>query len=397
MSFSNTGEFLNTIIEDFRDPTALQDADIESVENSDEGEESKEKRRLAKQRLLKDKFLYKFFAGPKDKKAENWRNNPDVFSPNDKYDKYIYIRSMYLAFKAGKKTEEEYRAAFKKVIADTDKKSKRSRFPSALHSDLLYRDPGKAQSELEFRLLKDCVDTFIDNAQRSKHFSDKSSSNSEKHIDIIEMLNEFHKYCEDTDYERIGIVSNKYLGECGKLYEMIEDPENDIASAFIPLYIDSKSGAGVYLIKGFSKLSNEASVCILSFDGILEKEISTEDFPFSMRIVEKFSSRELKQINRKRENEGDNKPENERDLRKKAEEAALDCIKNAFDLFEGYIDSDECFYPYMDYNITGSFGNIGNSFLPYFDLPDEERIKIMENENAKEKADMDKRKAKGEM
>lgn len=358
--FSNTEEFLQWIIDDYKEETVSQDAKLMNDDDPGDKDETvtqDEPDTSSKGKMLRQKFLYKFFEGSKRKRADDWRNNPDNFSAGDKY---IYIRSMYLAFKAGEKTKDDYLKAFNETNQSTRSGVKKDR------EKLLDIDLDKAQDQLEEGLLRDCIDRYIDNAKRSKFLSSKktprnSSAKRGENIDVIEMLHEFYRYAEETDYERGSTVSDLYIQRYGKMYKTVKKSEG---SAFIPLYIDERSGAGVYIIKGFSGSLKDAKIIILSFGEILEDMIEiSEDggtqsvFPILMNIDEICESKcdgECDKCN-----------------------SCYAGVKDAFHVLEGSIETGMCFEHYMDYNFTNSIDSIDDSFLPYFDLTDEERQKIM--------------------
>lgn len=388
--FSNTEEFLQWVIDDYRDETVKQDAKIMNQKSLDGN------------KALRQKFLYKFLKSSKDKKAAGWHNNPNNFSTNDKY---IYIKSMYLAFKDGKKTEEEYRAAFKRINESIKGNVKK-------RENLLGTDLKKAQDALEERLLRNCADDFISNAKKSKFLSSKTTAKTAaakrgENIDLIEMLHEFYKYAGKEDckedcnedreegYEVGSIVSKVDIKRYAKLFKMVKDSKY---SAFIPLYIHQKSGAGVYIIKGFPGLVEKANVCVLSFDRILDDKLDEilEDeleeneqhpFPILMNIVNMRGSKISSKINSK--NDSESKRE------KEEEEECKNIVEYMFDVLQSYIEEESYLPQYWDYNLIESLDNIDKRFSPFFSLTDEARNNIKRDYAEREDAEIKKMKAKG--
>ena len=84
------------------------------------------------------------------------------------------------------------------------------------------------------------------NAEKSTNFCDK---------DILDKLND-----------------ETYLAKCVKLYQSLKSSKN-ARSAFIPLYIDTESGAGIYLLGSQHIPSSPKAVlpCIMYFEGSTEE------------------------------------------------------------------------------------------------------------------------------
>lgn len=345
-SFSNTGEFFEFIIKNFKGEKN-KNAPKKKRTKKTEIEKAEEE---ASKIPVTEKFLYVFFKEKKDAEAQRLCDITD-FSSNDRY---IRLKSIHLAYKKGVKTKEEYCEAF--YAANKNTKAGRSN-----REQLFKTDPGLAQEQLEERLLREYIDRFIDNAQRSRFLrsakennGEKNSSDRNENIDTIEMLHEYDKFSEGMSE----FVSAQRLEECKKMYETLRN--EDIA--FVPLYIDRSSGAGIYIIGKHSLCTDEAKACVVTFYG--SQKISPDD-EAKVNIMLSGGERSL-------DNDYPVLP-----VEMKLNEICSD-VEEAFAVLENIIDTGMCFSEYIGSNNDMLLDKVDESFLPFFTETKEAREEIIE-------------------
>lgn len=251
--FSSSYAFFEHIAKDFREMLG-RDNDIgkaKSRDNVDNGSDSNEKR------WVEESFLYPHFLQKKDTEAERvCLNKKMLFSVKDKY---ILAKGASLAYEKKIITKAEYRELF--FLANKSAKSGQKK-----RAELFESEPQNAQKQLEDRLLKDAIEGFIDNMLNTKRYDDyfrrqseksnkAASAKREKYTDAIEMLSAFYQHENGKENANPELSANtfrsdlseEFIKSCGELHNLIRG-EKEWNYAFVPLYIDRDSGAGVYLI-----------------------------------------------------------------------------------------------------------------------------------------------------
>ena len=261
-------------------------------------------------------FVYSYLKQKKDSRAEVIGRSRDTvaeYCGQKKRDKYILLKSAYLAMERyGVMTAEEYAEILRGLIGGKYPIPKKYR-------DLRKKeDIDRAEKALERRFLIGCVSDFFYNLG---YRTNKSSEHSQsvrlpsKHLkedgynDEFEMMYRFSVYsnCDITESAEIsrsfGSLDDGYIEKCSRFYDTLLKEKS--SGAFVPLYIDRATGAGVYIIgrKKFdtdtfcyknTKSSDVCLVCIAYFyavDAISGTEGSpADDMYVTMMIKETFRS-----------------------------------------------------------------------------------------------------------
>lgn len=207
----------------------------------------------------------------------------------------------------------------------------------------------------ERRFLMGCVSDFFYNLG---YRTNKNAEHSEsvkvanKHIkedgynDEFDMLYHFSRY-KDEDIQQstvagFGTLDEEYIEKCERLYKvMIKDRRKD---GFVPLYIDSRTGAGIYIIGcnrfheetcGYSyrKKDDVCLVCVVNFSmlDIMESYNGMDRMPLEMSVEEFFRS-----------------------------------VKKAFDFFIGFVSENEAYKNYPCENDDELPQKIDNDFNLFF-------------------------------
>lgn len=208
----------------------------------------------------KQSFLYHYLKMKKDDRARKiFEDKKLLLSVRDKY---VRFRGANLALENNIITKEEFRGVFFELNGG-----------AKAREELFDRAPETALDQLEDRLLKECVDDFIQNAKvKLKKY--KNDPTKDLRIDIIEMLNEFGKYSLGETVASSSDFSEDYIEKCEALYKIIR-ADKKMAGCFIPLYVDKDSGAGIYIVgKDIINTDDvkEAKVCMLVFDAVDEAD-----------------------------------------------------------------------------------------------------------------------------
>lgn len=277
MLFASREKFYSALWEDYRSyikTAKVKDNDTDRSLESD----------------ISDCFYYRFIKHKKDIAAEEISFSKELlkeYAEKPKRDKYILLHGAYLAFKSKNITEDEYKDIFTSIIGNSKKNSRKFLL-------LLERNIGDANSQLEYFLLRGCVSDFFDNEgfkASGESFNSASRHRKEKqgYNDIIEMLYFYmrEKNISEKTAERTAEISNDYIEKCFMLYNAaIQEKQTE---AFIPLYFDSDSGAGIFIVgKDFfedeeviseddEKIPYDCIVCIIyfldfDFSGFTEKK-----------------------------------------------------------------------------------------------------------------------------
>lgn len=235
-------------------------------------------------------FVYGYLKQKKDSRAEIISRSREAvieYSIQKKPDKYTLLRSAYLAMDRSRvMTEEDYLAILKGLIGkDIPKK----------YQNLSGRENiRKAEEMLEQRFLIGCVSDFFYNLGYRMNESDEHSRSLKlpsKHLkedgynDEFEMMYRFSVYSNEDisesknigGFAAFGSIDDEYIEKCTQLYDVLLKEKN--CMAFVPLYIDHETGAGIYIIGrdkfdentfGFEKSDKTEAclVCIVYFYAI---------------------------------------------------------------------------------------------------------------------------------
>ncbi len=257
-------------------------------------------------------FLYGYLKKKKDHRAEiigRSKSTVIEYSKQKKRDNFILLKSAYYAVTRYKvMTEQEYADILKLLLgANLPAKYKNINGQDAMD---------RAEEMLERRFLLGCIGDFFYNlgyrtnvnVEHSHSVKVQSRATKEDgYTDEFDMLYEFNKYRgEDTEYHSIipvNSIDSEYIEKCNDLYDALcKDKQRN---AFIPLFVDSNTGAGVYIV-GVDRFDKESSgyenkktgdvcyVCIIyfqDFDSILNSYGQSEDIlTLNMSIMERHLS-----------------------------------------------------------------------------------------------------------
>lgn len=300
-------------------------------------------------------FVYGYLKQKKDSRAEVIGRSRDAvidYSGQKKRDKYILLKSAYLAMERYEvMNEEEYVGILKELIGNSVPKKYR---------ELCGRKAvAQAEEAFERRFLIGCVSDFFYNlGYRTNRNIEHGQSVKlpSKHLkedgynDEFEMMYRFSVYSNDdmtADADKnvtFGSLDDEYIQKCSKLYDTLLKERNSMA--FVPLYIDSETGAGVYII-GRDKFDEDTLcyektsrtdvclVCIAYFyavDAITKiKSSPTDDLSVTMMIRETFKS-----------------------------------VKKAFDCFKASVSEKDFYENYPDENDERLPRNTDEQFQLYF-------------------------------
>ncbi len=258
MLFTSREKFYSALWEDYRSyikTAGVKDKDTDRSLESD----------------ISGCFYYRFIKRKKDSIAEEISFSREAlkgYSEKSKRDKYILLHGAYLAFRSGNITEDEYKDIFTGIIGSSKKNSRK-------YLQLLERNVGDANSQLEYFLLRGCVSDFFDNEgfkASGEGFNSASRHRKEKqgYNDIIEMLYFYmrEKNISGEVAERTAKISDDYIAKCSALYNAaLREKQTE---AFIPLYFDSDSGAGIFIVgrshfEDEDSVARDCAVCIIYF------------------------------------------------------------------------------------------------------------------------------------
>lgn len=260
-------------------------------------------------------FVYNYLKQKKDIRAEVIGRSREAvieYSEQKKRDKYILLKSAYLAMERNEvMTEEEYVDILKDLMG-------KNNIPKKYQSLCGKEAVSQAEKAFERRFLIGCVcDFFYNLGYRTNKNNEHSQSVKlpSKHLkedgynDEFEMLYRFSIYNNDDmtetspKGESFGSLDDEYIEKCSRLYDTLLKEKNSMA--FVPLYIDQATGAGIYIIGrdkfdeesiGYEKMNQKevCLVCIVYFyavDNILKvKGSSNDDVYLTMSIKENFNS-----------------------------------------------------------------------------------------------------------
>ena len=246
-----------------------------------------------------DSFIYNYLRHNKDKRAENIaksRNSLCEYATKKKLDKYILLRAAYLAYSNGTISENEYLEYFSNIASVKDRKTGEAKLPKCCALDS--PDGIKASQEYqECKLLKGCVSDFFQNAgyrrdttKNDEYFSKtniKYTKEKEGYINDLDLWAAYYMYSMEQSTEKDGHyipqLDSEYIEKCKKLFSLLDNEQ--YSEAFVPLYFDTASGAGVFIIgkERFEEADSEGCcVCTAHFGGLMEKISTMSELPFSM-------------------------------------------------------------------------------------------------------------------
>lgn len=260
-------------------------------------------------------FIYRYLKKKKDSRAEViGRNKNDLYdyASQKKKDKYILLKSAYLALvRYNVITEQEYADILKNLIGTKVKSTGELKVPAKYEKLCGEEATQQAEEMFERRFLMGCVSDFFYNLgyrtnRNSEHGQSVKLPN--KHLkedgynDEFEMLYEYSLYSGKSEQsETAGStaqINSEYIEKCTRLYDSLLCKK--CSDAFVPLYIDPNTGAGVYIIgsKRFAEDKRTSSdacfVCVIFFgmvDAISKtKDHSDYDISLSMTVKKQFRS-----------------------------------------------------------------------------------------------------------
>lgn len=260
-------------------------------------------------------FIYCYLKKKKDSRAEvigRSRNELYDYAAQKKKDKYILLKSAYLALvRYNTITEQEYSHIIKSLIGTKDKATGKIKAPAKYENFCGHEAVEQAEKMFERRFLMGCVSDFFYNLgyqtnRNSEHGQSVKLSN--KHLkddgynDEFEMLYDFNLFSgKSGQSEATGgtaQLTGEFIEKCTRFYDSLL--RENCSDAFVPLYIDPNTGAGVYIIGSnrFSedkKASSDACyVCVIFFamvDAVSKgDDCSDYDISMSMTVKKRFRS-----------------------------------------------------------------------------------------------------------
>lgn len=238
----------------------------------------------------KNSFICAFLKKHKDIRAENLgRSRASVldYSRRKRRDKYTLLRSAYLAVtRFGVMTVQEYCAVLTGMLGGN--------CPAKYKNMTETAEMEKAEELFARRFLMGCVsDYFYNLGFRSGRNEEElqrlrgvnRQCGEDGYIDELEMLYEFYLHNGSEEFTQNAAVQEadeEYLEKCSGLYDSLR--KNGCADAFVPLYIDVRTGGGIYLVGAnrFKECVTHGNavdicyVCIISFYGVLNNVTSDE-------------------------------------------------------------------------------------------------------------------------
>lgn len=301
-------------------------------------------------------FIYGYLKKKKDYRAEiigQSRETLFEYSKQKKRDKYIMLKGAYIALKKnGVITEQEYTEIFKGLIGKKDKASGKLAVPAKYEGISGMQSIDNAEKMFERRFLMGCAGDFFYNLgyrinKNTEHGQSIKLEN--KHIkedgynDEFDMLYQFSRYINEDIQENaavsFGTFDEAYIEKCSKLYKaMIKDGRTN---GFIPLYIDNRTGAGIYIIgcdrfpeeNTYKKTDDVCLVCVINFSmlDIITSYHDTDNISLEMSVEKIFRS-----------------------------------VKKAFDYFTVFISESEGYKNYPDENDEELLQSIDKEFNLFF-------------------------------
>ena len=225
-----------------------------------------------------ESFFYRYLKRKKDDQATRIAASADSlaeYCERKKRDKYILLRSTYLAYKNGIITATEYIQRFAELAGAKGRKKYDPFTPDMIE---------QAEQAFENEFIVGCISDFFYN-MGFRLRSPKSEANEIGYTKLSERyLKEKDGYIDDLDLwasyyifslkdeaqppSFVSELTEEYIGKCRHLFSVLNREDYD--NAFVPLYFDHGSGAGV-IIAGNSILPEEKQsnsscrICIAYF------------------------------------------------------------------------------------------------------------------------------------
>lgn len=233
MTFNNREELLNRLWSDYRE----HEKDIERC------------------------FIYNYLKNRKDAKAiavSASRAQLLDYRARPRCDRYILLQAALIAYKNKIITPEMYT----EIYTEVSKKEK-------LGKKSVPNNPDEALARLENKMLKDAVGDFFTNNGFKKGSDDplknaldsmdggtrnlkKVKDKDKGHIDDIEMASLFEETLSLPKRIPVnaalldGGITKEYINKCRELFLLAKSSASD--EMLVPLYFDSQSGAGVFIV-----------------------------------------------------------------------------------------------------------------------------------------------------
>lgn len=242
-----------------------------------------------------DSFLYQYLKAKKDAQAERVAESAetlDEYSARKKRDKYVLLRSAYLAYKNGLVTEEEYISRFKELAG-----AKGSQKYEPFTPDLM----SKAQHTYENEFIIGCISDFFYNmgyrTRKSKEDTDdigftkiaeRYIKEKDGYIDDLDLWARYYIFSlkNETDPPAFTTaLTDEYISKCNDLITVLDREER--SNVFVPLYYDAVSGAGVIVIGNDLLPKNKQTdrscrICIMYFSELLDEMSEHSELSITM-------------------------------------------------------------------------------------------------------------------
>lgn len=231
-----------------------------------------------------ESFFYQYLKARKDAQAERVAESAEAlkeYSARKKRDKYVLLRSAYLAYKNGLLTEEEYISCFKELAG-----AKGSRKYEPFTPELM----SKAQKAYENEFIIGCISDFFYNMgyrtrKRKKDTEDigftktaeRYIKEKDGYIDDLDLWARYYIFSLKDEADPpsfMTALTDEYILKCRDMIAVLDREER--SNAFVPLYYDAVSGAGVIVIGNDLLPENEQSdrscrIGIIYFSDLLDE------------------------------------------------------------------------------------------------------------------------------
>ena len=260
-----------------------------------------------------DSFIYTYFQRKKDQRAQvlaRSRQELEAYIAQKKRDKYIMLRSAYLAYKDEVISAEACLDIFQELTGTTAISKKYEKLSLKEQIEVICK-------KMERKFLMGCVSDFFQNAgyRVNKHqdveehikLPDKHRKEKDGYTDDLAMLFAFYQYqgMQEVQKGDVGAYINRldaeHIEKCKQLHHILQ--KDDRCEIFVPLYVDMETGAGVYIIgknkyQQYTKRNrphkkseslNSCYACVIYFSAIFEEISEYEELNLTM-MVESFDT-----------------------------------------------------------------------------------------------------------
>lgn len=226
------------------------------------------------------------------------------YSRRSKKDKYILLRSAYIAVGRELMTEQDYAEILKLLLG----KKLPAKYKCISGKEIVE----KAEERFERQFLMGSInDYFYNLGYRSGH-NDEFGQITKVHNrqvkengynDEFLMLHEFNKFTDRNGQNEqagnpvhSGEITDEYIGKCTELYySLLRDKQTNV---FVPLHIDSSTGAGIYIIGSerfpMDKDKELCHICIVCFDWVdvfqSESEKVADEIELHTSVIKSYDS-----------------------------------------------------------------------------------------------------------